>query len=171
MPKGLKQKLSQYIDAGFPILYINSFENDKIDDMIREIGDRREIVEWNGARGMVDFNTKNPLLSGNATLSSMLNLYMEKEELKRILIVLKDIHSQLENPEIVAKLKIIANLINQGGRCRSYYRFHGCSNSLRAGEIYYDSGDGLPVNGGDSGIDLGIHQRKWLSAASRYTAG
>ena len=114
MPKGLKQKLSQYIDAGFPILYINSFENDKIDDMIREIGDRREIVEWNGARGMVDFNTKNPLLSGNATLSSMLNLYMEKEELKRILIVLKDIHSQLENPEIVAKLKIIANLINQG---------------------------------------------------------
>ena len=96
MPKGLKQKLSQYIDAGFPILYINSFENDKIDDMIREIGDRREIVEWNGARGMVDFNTKNPLLSGNATLSSMLNLYMEKEELKRILIVLKDIHSQLE---------------------------------------------------------------------------
>ncbi len=114
MPKGLKQKLSQYIDAGFPILYINSFENDKIDNMIREIGERREIVEWNGARGMVDFNTKNPLLGGNDSLSSMLNLYLEKEELKRTLIVLKDIHSQLENPEIVAKLKIIANLISQG---------------------------------------------------------
>lgn len=114
MQKGLKQKLSQYIDACFPILYINSFENDKIDDIIREIGDRREIVEWNGAKGMVDFNSKIPLLAGNDSLSNMLNFYLEKDELKRVLIVLKDIHSQLENPEIVAKLKIIANLINQG---------------------------------------------------------
>lgn len=113
MQKGLKQKLSQYIDAHFPILYINSFESDKVDDMIREIGDWREIIEWNGARGMVDFNTKVPFLVGNESLSDMLNFYLEKDELANKLIVLKDIHSQLEDPEIVAKLKIIANLINQ----------------------------------------------------------
>ena len=40
----LKDKLNQYIDAGFPILYINSFEDDKVDDIIREIGDRKEII-------------------------------------------------------------------------------------------------------------------------------
>ena len=103
MQKGLKQKLSQYIDAHFPILYINSFESDKVDDMIREIGDWREIIEWNGARGMVDFNTKVPFLVGNESLSDMLNFYLEKDELANKLIVLKDIHSQLEDPEIVDK--------------------------------------------------------------------
>ena len=110
----LKDKLNQYIDAGFPILYINSFEDDKVDDIIREIGDRKEIIEWNGARGMVNFTTKAPQLISAGGLSETLNLFLEKDELGRKILVLKDMHTQLENPEVVAKLKIIANLINQG---------------------------------------------------------
>ena len=110
----LKDKLNQYIDAGFPILYINSFEDDKVDDIIREIGDRKEIIEWNGARGMVNFTTKAPQLISAGGLSETLNLFLEKDELDRKILVLKDMHTQLENPEVVAKLKIIANLINQG---------------------------------------------------------
>lgn len=110
----LKDKLNQYIDAGFPILYINSFEDDKVDDIIREIGDRKEIIEWNGARGMVNFATKAPQLISAGGLSETLNLFLEKDELDRKILVLKDMHTQLENPEVVAKLKIIANLINQG---------------------------------------------------------
>ena len=110
----LKDKLNQYIDAGFPIIYINSFEDDKVDDIIREIGDRKEIIEWNGARGMVNFTTKAPQLISAGGLSETLNLFLEKDELDRKILVLKDMHTQLENPEVVAKLKIIANLINQG---------------------------------------------------------
>lgn len=110
----LKDKLNQYIDAGFPILYINSFEDDKVDDIIREIGDRKEIIEWNGARGMVNFATKAPQLISAGGLSETLNLFLERDELDRKILVLKDMHTQLENPEVVAKLKIIANLINQG---------------------------------------------------------
>ena len=110
----LKDKLNQYIDAGFPILYINSFEDDKVDDIIREIGDRKEIIEWNGARGMVNFATKAPQLISAGGLSETLNLFLEKDELDRKILVLKDMHTQLENPEVVAKLKIMANLINQG---------------------------------------------------------
>ena len=110
----LKDKLNQYIDAGFPILYINSFEDDKVDDIIREIGDRKEIIEWNGARGMVNFTTKAPQLISAGGLSETLNLFLEKDELDRKILVLKDMHTQLDNPEVVAKLKIIANLINQG---------------------------------------------------------
>lgn len=51
MQKRLIKKISQYIDAGFPILYINSFEDDKIDSMIEELGMGKEILEWNGAKG------------------------------------------------------------------------------------------------------------------------
>ena len=114
MKSKLKQKLNQYVDAGFPILYINSFEDDKVDDIIEEIGDRKEIIEWNGAKGMVNFSTKVPQLAMSGGLSETLNLFMEREELERKILVLKDMHTQLENPEVVAKLKIIASLINQG---------------------------------------------------------
>ena len=79
----LKDKLNQYIDAGFPILYINSFEDDKVDDIIREIGDRKEIIEWNGARGMVNFTTKAPQLISAGGLSETLNLFLVKDELVR----------------------------------------------------------------------------------------
>ena len=91
----LKDKLNQYIDAGFPILYINSFEDDKVDDIIREIGDRKEIIEWNGARGMVNFATKAPQLISAGGLSETLNLYLEKDELDSKILVLKDMHTQL----------------------------------------------------------------------------
>ncbi len=114
MKVGLKQKVSQYIDAGFPILYINSFEDEKIDSMIREIGEQKEIVEWNRARGLVEFDTKVALLSTLSELTDALDLYLERDELERKIIVLKDIHSYINAPEIVARLKIIVNLINQG---------------------------------------------------------
>lgn len=32
-----KAKLVRYIDAGFPIIYINTFEEDKVDSLIQEI--------------------------------------------------------------------------------------------------------------------------------------
>ena len=83
MKNKLQYKLNQYIDAGFPILYINSFEDDKVDDIIREIGDRKEIIEWNGARGMVNFTTMAPQLISAGGLSETLKLFLEKEELDR----------------------------------------------------------------------------------------
>lgn len=114
MVKGLKHKISQYIDAGFPILYINSFEDEKVDEIIREIGDRKEINEWNGARGMVDFVTKVQRFPGEKSLSESLNSFLEKGEMNRKILVLRDFHTQLEDPEIVAKLKTMASSINKG---------------------------------------------------------
>lgn len=114
MKTGLKRKINQYIDAGFPILYINSFEDDKIDSMIREVGEQKEIVEWNKAKGIVDFDTKVSQLSELSELTTALDFYLDKEDLERTILVLKDIHSYINTPEVIARLKIIANLINQG---------------------------------------------------------
>lgn len=114
MQKRLIKKISQYIDAGFPILYINSFEDDKIDSMIEELGMGKEILEWNGAKGLVDFKTKNPQLTISNSLATVLDLFLSKDEIERKIMVLKDIHSCISEPEVIAKLKIIVNLINQG---------------------------------------------------------
>lgn len=114
MQKSFKSKLSQYIDAGFPILYINSFEDDKVDEILKEIGERKEIVEWNGAKGLVDFETKNPQLDSCSELSGVLGFFLDSEELDRTILVLRDVHSIISMPDVVAKLKIIANYISQG---------------------------------------------------------
>lgn len=114
MQMGLKCKINQYIDAGFPVLYINSFEDDKLDVMLKGLGEGKEIVEWNAAKGLVDFETKNPQLTFSDDLSRVLNLFLDREELERKIIVLKDIQSCINTPEIIAKIKTMANLINQG---------------------------------------------------------
>ena len=38
----LKYKLVRYIDAGFPIIYINTFEEDKLDSIIAEISSGKD---------------------------------------------------------------------------------------------------------------------------------
>lgn len=113
MIEGLKKKMSRYLDAGFPILYINSFEEEKVDALISSLKGGREVVEWNGARGLVDFETKAPLSLGGG-LADVLELFLSREELEGKILVLRDIHKNLESPEVTARLKNIAGLIGQG---------------------------------------------------------
>lgn len=109
----LKDKLIRYIDAGFPILYINSFEETKADELIQPAACGREILEWNASNGFVDFKTKTSLLS-NHSLEDTLVLLKSKNELDRKLLVLKDIHSQLDSFKIIALLKELSMQINNG---------------------------------------------------------
>lgn len=43
--KTLKSNLERYIDAGFPIIYINTFEENKVDVIVKEISLDKEIYE------------------------------------------------------------------------------------------------------------------------------
>lgn len=111
--KTLKSKLVRYIDAGFPIIYINTFEEDKVDNIIREISTGKEVYEWNETKGYIDFETRCPVQE-DCGLESMLAQLTLEELLDRKIILLKDITSYLDDPKIVSKIKGIARLINQG---------------------------------------------------------
>ena len=56
--KTLKSKLVRYIDAGFPIIYLNTFEEDKVDTIIKEVNSGKEIYEWNETNGYIDLRQK-----------------------------------------------------------------------------------------------------------------
>ena len=56
--ESLRQDLRSYIESHYPILYLVTFEEEKYDCLIRDLGDDRRILEWNMARGCVDFSTK-----------------------------------------------------------------------------------------------------------------
>lgn len=121
MSNNLKEKLISYIDAGFPIIYINSFEEEKIDEIIKEVSGNRKVLEWNGASdGLLDFKTKQNAeeVSFNQGLDIVLNTVItdsnEKVNLDRKLLVLKDMHTLLNDAKIIALLKKAIIEINNG---------------------------------------------------------
>ena len=108
-----KAKLVRYIDAGFPIIYINTFEEDKVDSLIPEISSGKEVYEWNETNGYIDFETKTPLQE-DCPLEVMLDQLKTPDLLDRKILIFKDITSYLDEPRIVSKVKGLARMINQG---------------------------------------------------------
>ena len=108
-----KAKLVRYIDAGFPIIYINTFEEDKVDSLIPEISSGKEVYEWNETNGYIDFETKTPLQE-DCTLERMLDQLKTPDLLDRKILIFKDITSYLDETRIVSKVKGLARMINQG---------------------------------------------------------
>ena len=108
-----KAKLVRYIDAGFPIIYINTFEEDKVDSLISEISSDKEVYEWNETNGYIDFETKAPLQE-DCSFERMLDQLKVPDLLNRKILVFKDITPYLDEPRIVSKIKGLARMINQG---------------------------------------------------------
>ena len=116
LDRKLNEKILTYIDAGFPIIYINTFEEDKIDKILLS-GELRRLYryhEWNGAKGGVYFETKKQW-GLDSSIQSFLDYFISSpEELGRTILVIKDIVPYLDDPEVVARLKEIVRLINNG---------------------------------------------------------
>lgn len=110
----LKEKLIRYIDAGFPILYINSYEESKVDEIIKKSACGRTIVEWNGMNHFSDFNTKLSYGIVQDDLESSLRFLLASGDIYNSLVVLKDVQSYLEEPQIIAVLKYISKKITEG---------------------------------------------------------
>lgn len=115
----VKDNLSKYIGAGFPILYIYTYEEVKAESYIAAVADRREVLEWNGADGFVNFKTKAPFMP-NQSLEATLAFLKSGKELNRKLLVIKDAAEYL-NPDgpcksnqVIALLKEIARKIRKG---------------------------------------------------------
>lgn len=109
----LKSKLARYIDAGFPIIYMNTFEEEKVDEIIDSVSAGREIYEWNETNGYINFETKTPMME-DCTLEMMLDQLKSQDMLERKIIVLKDVVPYFEENRIVSKIKGLARMINQG---------------------------------------------------------
>ena len=118
----LKSDLSRYIDAGFPILYLNLFEEAKADEIIKEIADRRVIVEWNATRGYSEYDTVNKAYKIPWTDETIEQVFLTRtandcKDLNHTLFVIKDIHTVFENKKNIAALKEIALKISTGLEC------------------------------------------------------
>lgn len=113
----VKENLGLYIDAGFPILYIYTYEETKADRYIASVAGRREVLEWNSASGYVNFKTKTTLVPSQTLEATLALANSNRKELDRKLLVSKDAAEQLnpngqhKSDKVIALLKEIARKI------------------------------------------------------------
>lgn len=96
------QKLASYVDALRPIIYIHSFDFQAVDRLITSVSKGFAVHEYNEADHDVDHVTKVP--KHDYSLNQFLSLF-DTNEARKDFIVLKDVHHQLNKPEIIARLK------------------------------------------------------------------
>lgn len=104
--------LASYIDALHPIIYINHFDFQVIDEAIANVGQNVKCIEFNNALGILDFKTKSPM--HECDLEQFLKLTMNDGFEQETYLILKDVHNELKSPKIISLLKRIAeyNLYN-----------------------------------------------------------
>ena len=111
--KTIKEKLQTYIDAGLPILYIDTFEDDRAEKIIYDLAKKngREVATWS-LRG---FQAKPGASPDKTGLVDRLNMFLaDPTEATGKIFVLKDIASVLDTPDVSARLKFMAQQINEG---------------------------------------------------------
>ena len=106
-----KKNLTHYMDANFPIIFVDSFEEDKVVQCVREVFTEREILEWN-IRGVFDqINNKLLELSLADTLEFFLN---DISGLENRVLVIKGFQFFCDEADVSERLKNLAQLINNG---------------------------------------------------------
>ena len=103
-----EQKLERYHDAGFPIIYIKSFEEDKTDGVIRKVLGNTCCFEWNGTQRVKNLSSGNFYKNSlEQYLTDIIDSGITDELPDGSILILKDIHHYLEDPVIVSMLKHI----------------------------------------------------------------
>ena len=99
-------RLASYVEALYPIIYINNFDFRAIDRAIAQIDPEVHCFEFNNALGQVNFQTKASM--NQCDLEHFLRLTMEEGFEHPAFFILKDVHNSLNDPVIIALLKRIA---------------------------------------------------------------
>ena len=100
--------LASYIDALRPIIYFRHFDFKVLDEVISEAGNGVNILEFNNALCMIDFETKTPMFPDGMDLEAFLKLTLNEGFQQETFLVLKDVHGELNSPKIISLLKRIA---------------------------------------------------------------
>ena len=109
----IKASLRAHALSHYPILYLLTHDDAEADELIVGLDSDRKIIEWNMARGLVDFRNKRPLLAW-CDLAAALDQLLDRDDLDRHFLVIRDAHLGLrDSPLAVARLKALITQIRQ----------------------------------------------------------
>lgn len=102
--------LRTYVESHYPTLYLVTHEESEADQLINELAEDRKIIEWNMARGLVDFKTKRPFMPW-CDLAAALDNWLDQEMTEHF-VVIRDAHLGLKDqPVAIARLKALIEKI------------------------------------------------------------
>lgn len=111
-----ESRISQYVDAGFPILYLNTFEDGKAQEAIKNAAKQygnTQIRVWDGTDRVCDeYGAVKYTLSSNMGLSEILDDRMTME--KPQFLIFKNIDTFMDVPSVLARIKKMAGMIHEG---------------------------------------------------------
>ena len=113
--RSFEQNFIRYLNAGFSILYVDTFEDNKAKRIIHELCQKngRGVIEWNLSESY-DYSTEPPLSIPKADLATTLKLLIDDGNLDNKVLLAQDAHFSLDNPENISALKSIAKKILSG---------------------------------------------------------
>lgn len=110
----IPSQIESYVESHYPILYLVTREENHADELIRSLSVGRKIMEWNMARGLVDFDSKQAYASGTGTDLAAALAHALDDERPEWVLVLRDAHLGLrDNPLAVTRLKALAQQITR----------------------------------------------------------
>ena len=73
-----RENVRSHVQAHYPILYFETFEEKTADSLIEELAEGRKILEWNMARGQVHFHNKQPIGCNYTDLQTALDNWLDQ---------------------------------------------------------------------------------------------
>ena len=110
-----KEELEQYMDAGLPLIYVDTLDYGAVMKTIQVSADRarRGLIIWDQRR-MRDLQDNINVEEKESIDSAIDTLLTDHSNLKNKLVVIEDVHFFLNKPEVISRLREIANDINEG---------------------------------------------------------
>lgn len=108
--QSLTKTLRAHIESHYPVLYLLTYEENEADSLIKELCGDRKILEWNMARGIVNFTNKQPQTEWCDLATALENFIAQDPD--NHFIIIRDAHLGLrDQPLAVARLKALVNRI------------------------------------------------------------
>lgn len=110
MESQLLESLRTHVESHYPVIALVTYDEAEADKLVSTVSDGRKILEWNMARGAVNFETKQPLGQW-CDLAATLENYID-QDLEHHFIVIRDAHLGLrDQPLAVARLKALIHKV------------------------------------------------------------
>ncbi|WP_197034517.1 AAA family ATPase [Streptobacillus canis] len=103
--ENIEELLKSYVEALFPIIYINHFDFKYVDELIEKTKLEKNIVEFVNGIGVVDHYTR--VVENETTLIDFLKNIGDYGYESKNIIILKDVHDNLNDVEVISRLKQI----------------------------------------------------------------
>lgn len=110
-----QNKIQHYMDAGFPILYLNTYEESKAEDSVKHASGGSPILVWDGTDRICDISREPAATKYETSAFTLAEVLDDRLDYhKRQVLLLKNIDTFMNDPAVLARLKKIAEQTHAG---------------------------------------------------------